>query len=1055
MATIDVEILPGQFVPYEIKGDAPNYVEMQAIKKLAKQAERSSRDELVRSEAAQQKQLFDTETGVKSGSLRAVLSMAEKAEEEDAKLTELFGMSKGTDFLRDNRGRLALTPEGGKKVGVDLQKNTLIDEEGLSFYDLADLTSMGADIAGGIYGTVKGAALGTATMGPGFGTFLGGALGAGTGTAAAGAVEEAIEGLLGVSRQNASEITKDLALDFGVGAAGEVVIGGAIKIAAPFVRGLRGKKLEGEELQTIGMGLADEKASKRILLTQAKEISEQTGRPVDEIMTEISGPTGMGFGETRVGFGGLAPTLESAGGTAIGSRAQRIGEKIGGTSKRLRENFKTLNDTFNTYKSKLGLSADQPISQSIADEAGDVLKAGIQGKNQALRIAEEEARSGVLNQFDELAKELGAASKLDEGIDAFVFQSLAKSLNQFDQLATSKYAAIDKVMKDTVGDSEIFDTSGLKKVAEGLKSRYTPSIKASTGIDDKTKAEDLIANALVQGFGSLNNKASFAQLYLLRKKLWDTNFAFKGMNGTEKLDSAIKLLDNMMTEKAVTSAAQSSARSLGDEGVQILSNAAKELGPARKFYLDGMNKIDNMTRATGLKELRDNVVRSRTSGTPIEDLMPNVTFMSKIIKNGNPQSVTKTLDVIRANAPKGQKDKLTNEFRERLATEWLTNAVKKTGFSDKDAFAFKGSNFSKQIDDLGATGDVLFGKARYAKIKQLSEQIRQTTIPGRTSKVDVESALLGARSMGAGQPLVNALENVAKAQKEFYDFSQNSIRKKILAEESIDSDRAASYIAAVGTKSSEVKSIMNSLDDAGKEKVRQFVLSELTKDFGVSALVDGKALQGMSSAFTAAAEKGKLRAVFGKQMGIDMEKFAKILAANARTAQGGDLIAANIAASPLANIGPIIRAVTVTRILDSAPIYKKVVRDYERMSKGLSPKSKSELLGQLIGATIAQTPGQALQEGASEASKQISAVMANSGLDQQLSQIQSRMAPPVSASGIGQVNVTQPTAPNAQPVGGPPANAANIRQQAAQNPAVAQALGINPATATLLGTGQP
>ena len=84
-----------------------------------------------------------------------------------------------------------------------------------------------------------------------------------------------------------------------------------------------------------------------------------------------------------------------------------------------------------------------------------------------------------------------------------------------------------------------------------------------------------------------------------------------------------------------------------------------------------------------------------------------------------------------------------------------------------------------------------------------------------------------------------------------------------------------------------------------KKTVRQFFLSNLTKEFGVSALIDGKALKGMSSAFTAAAEKGKLRAVFGKQMGIDMEKFAKILAANARTAQGGDLVAANIAANPL------------------------------------------------------------------------------------------------------------------------------------------------------------
>lgn len=104
---------------------------------------------------------------------------------------------------------------------------------------------------------------------------------------------------------------------------------------------------------------------------------------------------------------------------------------------------------------------------------------------------------------------------------------------------------------------------------------------------------------------------------------------------------------------------------------------------------------------------------------------------------------------------------------------------------------------------------------------------------------------------------------------------------------------------------------------------------------------------------------------------------------------------------------------------------------------------------------MTQLPGQLAQEGYNTAENQISAVMENSGLNQQLSQIQSRMNPPVSASGIGQVNVTQPLAPNTQPVGGPPANAATIRQQAAQNPAVAQALGINPATATLLGTGQP
>ena len=93
---------------------------------------------------------------------------------------------------------------------------------------------------------------------------------------------------------------------------------------------------------------------------------------------------------------------------------------------------------------------------------------------------------------------------------------------------------------------------------------------------------------------------------------------------------------------------------------------------------------------------------------------------------------------------------------------------------------------------------------------------------------------------------------------------------------------AAARSVVVSNKTNEIKSVMDSLDDAGREKVRQFYLSQLTQDFGVDALVDGKALKGMSSAFTAAAEKGKLRAVFGKQTGIDMEKFAKILAANAK-----------------------------------------------------------------------------------------------------------------------------------------------------------------------------
>ena len=62
--------------------------------------------------------------------LRSALSLAENKAEEEAILSKQ-GFST-EDYIRDNRGRLALTPSGAAKVGVQTDKNVLIDEEGFS-----------------------------------------------------------------------------------------------------------------------------------------------------------------------------------------------------------------------------------------------------------------------------------------------------------------------------------------------------------------------------------------------------------------------------------------------------------------------------------------------------------------------------------------------------------------------------------------------------------------------------------------------------------------------------------------------------------------------------------------------------------------------------------------------------------------------------------------------------------------------------------------------------------------------------------------------------------
>ena len=1050
--------LPDESFFVEIAGDEPTVREQVQIAEIISSRRNQADMSQVQAKARadyEDRKLFDidTESGLKSAKVRAMLSTAETPEDEDAQLQQLFGLAKDSDYFRDNRGRIVFTPEGGQKVGVDLQKNTLMDEEGFSRYDLADIANIGADIAASVYGTVKGAALGTATLGPGFGTFVGGALGAGTASGGAKAAEEMLESMLGVNRQTSGEIIKDVGINFGVAAAGEAIIGGAIKIAKPFVKGLKGKGLEGDELTTVGMGLTGEKEAQRILATKAQAIADETGESVDDVLATLQDVSPLGFGESRVGFGGLAPTIETAGGSSLVARQQKITEKIRGGSKRLRDNYKALQDTFDLYKTQIGAQAGESIPEEVAERAGAAMLAGVSARSKSLQIAQEEAQNAVISQIDDMAVELGAALEKNQDIDQFIFTSIAKAVNNFDEVAGIKYAGINKVVNDQVGDAKIFDTSALSAMRDILKDRFGAAIASDVGLTASGRNEAKVAQAVIDGFGELPEKASFTALYNLRKRMNAQKMLFTGNTGSAIFDEAVKVIDNMTSSASVKSAVRAFNKAadepLSAASIKMLDDAANELPAARGFYEKGMRKIQNLENISGMKGLQNAIIEgNRTGSLNVENLMPKADFIKSIINNSDDAALKKTLSVIRTMSPKGEGTAIANQLKEKVAAEWLRDAVSKTAFKSDDPFAFKGAAFSDAVDRIGEkTGNALFGQAKYAEVKKLADQIRSTTIPGRTQTADIEKALLSARASSAPNALVNALQDVAKAQKEAYDFQSNALRKKIASAEGAGGLDAARHIATPATSATEINTIMNVLDDAGREQVRQFYLSNLVKDFGVDALVDGKALQGMSKSFTKAAEGGKLRAVFGKQMGIDIEKFAKVLAANAKTVQGGDLIAANIAASPIENIGSILRLGFVGRLLDSAPIYRRIVRDYERLSRGLPAKSKQELLGQIIGAALVQTPVQSLQGGIEQSSKELQAVMESSGINDQLSQIQSRMQPPVSSSGIGQVNVTSPLAQTTQPTGQQP----SIRQQAAANPAVAQALGIQGPTAGLLG----
>ena len=185
---------------------------------------------------------FDYDTGAPAG-IRALVSFGETEEEKEAILLKKIGKE---GYTKDSKGRLALTPTGQKKAGMQpTDKNVILEERGLTLRDLADFTGILPEAVGSVAGAIAGS--------PGVFT---GALGAGAGAAAGQAVEEGIETLLGVQKQTLPEVGKDLvkeaaiagAVDFatvGIFRAGRSLIGGAGRKlgAGDPADPLRGKRL--------------------------------------------------------------------------------------------------------------------------------------------------------------------------------------------------------------------------------------------------------------------------------------------------------------------------------------------------------------------------------------------------------------------------------------------------------------------------------------------------------------------------------------------------------------------------------------------------------------------------------------------------------------------------------------------------------------------------------------------------------------------------------------------------------------------------------------------
>ena len=925
-----------------IEGDQPNVEERIKIANILRDRGAGKQVSNESSEQEKLEQLFDTNTGIKSASLRAALSAAENNAEEDAILAK-FDIGEG-EFLRDKRGRLALTPEGASKFGQETDKNILIDEDGFSRYDLADLAGIAPELIGGIGGAIAGQ---IAIPIPILGAAIGAGLGAGTGQG----VEEIIEAGAGVSRQSAGEIAKDIGTEAAIGFVGDGLFGLLGKAFGIGKKSLTaGKELTAEELEIAGKSIEMD----------------------------------------------ILPSLSAIRAPSVIARTQAIGEKIFKTSDRLKKNNDVMAQKIADFRAKSGTNT--------ADEAGEALLRGLKEDNAGLIKAEAEARKAVLKQFEDTANTFGAAAGRNAYIDDEVFELLAKAQDNFGQLMSQNFKSVDNLMGSVTGSKAFIPIKEFDAKVNALLKDYA-------GATDRSGMDIIRALEGMQKVGgkTFNKKASFNQLYILRKSLNDNAMAGQS-TVSNVLKPFVNDIDRILKSTDLEAVAQG-AKMTSDE-VTLLTKAQGSLDKARADFAKGKQLLEDLSGNRTLKDL-DDYVRNN-----VEPVDPKI--YKDLVKPNSPKFLERAFTVLDEFGQPGSSQLL----RDELANNFVKDALTKSGIDSFSTVAFSGKAFADAIDGLGTTGKVLFGgETQYNSIKSLANQVRITSL----GKID-DNIIDNVINQGGSQDLKGLLQSVKNAQVNVHNLQASSVRNK-LANGNLNATEAGELIANNSTKATDIKDIKTYFetqgDDESIKKMQGYFMNSLIDDFGETVMTDGKKLNKFADRMLEASKGDKLNVLYGDAMGKEMTEFAKILKFNARTAEGGDLIAANIAASPLQNLGKLAKFTLLGRYLTSAPYYKQIVKQYKDGVRTVKTDAeRARTLGQAIRNAFSQGPGQFMQEGVNEGADQIEALANNYGVTSALkntaNQVRTNVrpsasagtginvAPPVANSGLGSINVNSP-----------------------------------------------
>jgi hypothetical protein len=627
-----------------IKNNDPNEKVADLIGSLAFSSLNTGKDlsQMVDDSLGRDRESFDYTSGA-DGKLRALMSFGETDGDREAILKNIVGED---GYVRDQSGRLALTEAGQKARGIDpIGKNLIIEDEGFSFRDLADLTGILPETIGSIGGAIAGGGL---TFG------IGSIAGAGAGAAAGQAVEEAIEALLGVQTQSLGEVATDVAIEGVIGAGGEVA---------------------GAVLASIGRGT----------INAGKNIAGRVGGSATA-MDEVTEAT-LNQAERLYGKG-YVQSMESLGAPRPIAYGQKFAENATKNTARMDKNLSVALEEKKSFMSMINGDPTEELGKAVkwySPKQFSKLKSNVKSAN-------DEAFKAIDTGFKLLAK--SSNDRID--LNAKTLGSIVKSFNVFDDVSRSSYGAIDdalaqikvpveingkQVMKEG-GKLKLFDTRGLmNKFDDMIEDHGTSLLEGSVGL-----AYNSLKELTDQG-----GKASFRNLVSLRKHVNDSLMFGAGTQGTRQLNSLKGLLDNMLDKDDILS---NLTGRLSEDDLNILGQAAKLRKLANDDYRKGISRFEDLSNLGVIRSIQDLKAFGDTSPRAISDQ-----FFTKVVRPDSPERLQAVLNAV--DNPK--------ELMEELSSSYINRALSDSKFDSINPQSFNGKVFSNNIMKLGTTGPKLFG----------------------------------------------------------------------------------------------------------------------------------------------------------------------------------------------------------------------------------------------------------------------------------------------------------------------------------------------------------